>query len=282
MGFDPGESRDEGGRWTSGGGAGKTARAKLAERAKDVAKAGTVAGSTAGPARGADLTHSPAFLDSLADVGNSDTEELLRRAQHAQGFGATPAVGSRAEVDKAVAGGAVELWRGIDGVTPEEAAQRAEQFRTGDLFIGQGTYGPGTYTTPDKSLATRFATDMGMSGQVLRMALRPDAKVITRDELYQHMLRDNTERTAALLDIRQRMRELPDGDEAGFDALSKESRALSGQSGQVEKLQLQPGVYAAAAGYDAVRIDRPNHEGGTTTEMLLLNRTAVLVEKARR
>lgn len=51
MGFDPSEARDEAGRWSTGGAgsrAGKAAGAKLAQRAKDVARTGTVAGSTAG------------------------------------------------------------------------------------------------------------------------------------------------------------------------------------------------------------------------------------------
>jgi hypothetical protein len=78
-GFNPGEARDERGQWSSGGGA---RGAKLAERAKDVAQRGTVAGSTAGGYSPGGWSRSDSVPDRQAKVDR--LAERLAQARAAE------------------------------------------------------------------------------------------------------------------------------------------------------------------------------------------------------
>ncbi|MBA2447968.1 MAG: hypothetical protein H0V51_08085, partial [Chloroflexi bacterium] len=63
-------------------------------------------------------------------------------------------------------------------------AQYAEQFRSGDLFIGRGTFGSGIYTAAGPSgldHARAFVADEG--GVVLRMTIKRGARVADFDYL---------------------------------------------------------------------------------------------------
>lgn len=97
-----------------------------------------------------------------------------------QGFHGKPEVATAAELDAAIAGGAIEMHRHLNDGTDSQgnrrtAAEFAEQFRSGSMFAGTGMYGNGTYT---------FAASGEGRGSDLRMALRPDAKLAHVDAIF--------------------------------------------------------------------------------------------------
>lgn len=115
-------------------------------------------------------------LNGGLDTHPHDT--YLKAILHDQGFDGKPEVVPSAELDKYVAQGETEVWRGLNGGmfnAPISIAQkRAEQFKTGKLFVGRGVYGNGTYAG-EKGTALDFAMN---DGTLLRMTIRKDAKVV--------------------------------------------------------------------------------------------------------
>lgn len=119
--------------------------------------------------------------DGLADreirtnvLGQAD--EIQMELATLNGFHGPPALGDRAAVDAVVADGGTELFRGIG------TAAHAEQFLTGEYRTAPGSYGAGIYTTTDDTVSSDYA-GKGNSGVALRMALHPDARVISYKDL---------------------------------------------------------------------------------------------------
>ncbi len=188
-------------------------------------------------------------------------DHALKPILNAQGFDGLPQVASREEVDQAVAAGWTPLWRGV-GVGNQEGDKYAEQFRTGDLWVGLGAYGNGTYAMPD----WRKTDANGYGSTVIRMVLHPDAKVISREELHRLMDEDG---------IHNRVR-VYKGTEAGEDA--PRFRVMADE-----------GRYAALRGYDAIMVSylddlvpEPHHRNhpGMVPEWVILNRTALMVQES--
>jgi hypothetical protein len=70
----------------------------------------------------------------------------LKRVLDEQGFNGRPQVLSAVEYKKAVDSGAIPLFRGVAGDTPEQVNQFVAQLLTGDKpYIGRGMFGDGTY-----------------------------------------------------------------------------------------------------------------------------------------
>jgi HK97 family phage portal protein len=180
---------------------------------------------------------------ALADIDQPDDHDaILARILSSQDFDALPTVLSAAAF-AALSDDHVEVYRGIAG---SQAEQWAREFRTGRLFTGLGTYGNGTYTTTDESAAEGYAAGRGWRGAdedgvVMRMALRPDARVISLSDL----------------------REIAAADERL-------------QSGDFGKAFGDPGRLAAALGYDAL-VMTPD-PGESERYYVVLNRGALVVE----
>src|SRR5678816_110446 len=179
-----------------------------------------------------------------------------------QGFNGPPTVVSREEFDRAVGAGEVrESFRGVYGPPghPELAAHYAEQFRSGDHYPGTGIYGNGTYVSMHRENAAH--------GEVLRVGLRRDAKVISHDELvaqmHAHSAADaaKTGRIGRIADLDHRMMSeamhVPDDDTAGRVAVYAKYNTLKDHAASVEyRVSSDAGRFAALRGYDA--IDVPN------------------------
>lgn len=158
-----------------------------------------------------------------------------------QGFTGLPTVVTDSEMDALVEGGSRELFRGVTEL------KYADQFRTGEFYAGQGTYGSGTYVAYDAAPlgsetiypGLRVASGYAESGTIMRMTLRPEAKVITWED-------------AAKGAIAER--------KAGSDAWKVYASDV--------------GRWAAAQGFDV--IEGGDHARGT---MVILNRTAVRVSE---
>lgn len=113
-----------------------------------------------------------------------------------QRFDGPPTLVSREELDQIVAAGGVELFRGVSDPRFVAGSNRARTFPAPD------NTGEGTYATPDVGMALRYADHR--SETLLRMALKPDAKVVDYLDLYH-------EQQAELRSISEKMEELRRG-----------------------------------------------------------------------
>ena len=159
-------------------------------------------------------------------------DPMLEYIADRQGFSGLPEVLSREMFEARLAsGGYRETYRGVTSQT------FVEEFKTGQYFGGQGVKGGGTYTSD--SIETALSYAQGEESQVIRMALKPDARVITRRQA-EDLAADAIEGV----------------DEVLAQAIDDEGR------------------WAAAAGYDAMEYVKPSGE----TWLIVLNRTALIVE----
>lgn len=178
-----------------------------------------------------------------------------------QGFDSPPRVATAAEVDAAVAKGWTETWRGVRGTA---AAGINDAFRTGDYQPGVGLFGKGFYFSADRRVGEayrgaelKFDRDYeivgysgGDQGGLLRAAVSPDASLVTFDELASQM---KTER----------------GRHGSLTAAQ-------------ERLLADPGAFAAARGYDVIRVEgRADgvHMDNYPDQYVVLNRSALMVQR---
>lgn len=161
-----------------------------------------------------------AGLRTLLKASLGETEDqVLKAILKEQGFDGLPQAVNRAGLDAAVSEGWTPIYRGLQGgfdVGAEaQAAKYAADFKEGDLFVGKGLIGNGTYVATDRALAFSYA---GERGVVLEMAMRPGAKIIEEHDLYEMWV---------------------------------ENRALT-FTPDFESVTTDPGRYAAMLGYDAI------------------------------
>ncbi len=103
----------------------------------------------------------------------------------AQGFDAKPTAVSREQADAIIAQGGVRIFRGIPD--PEFATM----LRSGDYYAGRGVHGSGLYFALAPGKSTSYLGERNEIGAPLHplpeimteMILRPDAKIISGDEL---------------------------------------------------------------------------------------------------
>lgn len=236
-------------------------------------------------------------LDQLASTVNTDTAGFEARTAQAksspidlhlqqvgteQGFDATPRVGTREELDAAVADGWTETWRGVmsneSGIT---AAQINEQLRTGTYEPGRGYYGNGYYVGERRLTAENFRGSEPRTNQpagggddfelsdlepvddpdsLLRIAIDPAAKT------------------------------------ADFDDLVAEQKAwMAGQpaGSPAAKVFADVGRFAAARGVDVISVSGDHPDGGYypgwedawdelagAVQYVVLNRSVMLVQRS--
>jgi SPP1 gp7 family putative phage head morphogenesis protein len=163
---------------------------------------------------------------------NDPMLELIARRQ---GFDGLPEVVSRETFEARIAeAGHREVFRGIKG---DQSTRFISDFKSGEYFGGQGLKGSGTYTSTSRDTALSFAD--GDETNVIRMALKPNSRVITFREA-----------------------------EDQVDAIVKNADDLT------RRIYEDEGRWAASAGYDAIEVQR----SGGETWLVVLNRTALLVE----
>lgn len=101
-----------------------------------------------------------------------------------QGFDGRPHVANKDQLDRFIAQGEIELFRGVRG-GPNGPGEYADQFRDGELFPGLGIFGNGTYTARDVNKARGYADP---DGAVMRMSLKRGARVVDYIELQREMI----------------------------------------------------------------------------------------------
>lgn len=216
------------------------------------------------------------------DLGDLVLADLTQR----QGWDAPGNVGSAAELDTAIAGGGIEVWRGSRGLVKQPMIYDPEHFgddehlipqegweahsvahhlaalRTGKMFFGFGMYGNGIYTSVDREVAESYGepiyeepydpqrgyVSVGTHEvSIQRMVIKPDARIVDYDDL-----------------VRQ-------------GGLISQVRPLLKKA-----VRADASYVAALLGYDLIRIrgqhDR-DHKPKYADQYVILNRTAVLFEE---
>lgn len=245
------------------------------------------------PAKGNLLSN--AFIDEVADVLDkfkdngayivNFRQKFLQDIFHRQGFDGLPSKVSREEMDKLtdpINGEMVEIWRGVQDyyrgdngkrITAEKAATH---YQDGPLFIGQGVYGSGTYTSNLRSTADGY----GHGGAVIRMGWQTKAKTFD--------VRKNHWKIPEWESFKERI--ISEG-EAAFNkynfaraSYGKDDPRTAGPRAAYQRAETRrkaanwiendPTVVLAAAGYDGIYVG----QGGVEYYMVVLNRTATTVQ----
>ena len=120
-------------------------------------------------------------LDGTTDLTEKyDPEKgdaFLFDLQHELGADGKPDIVSKEELDKHIANGEPELFRGVS------QKQFGDQFKKGDLYAGSGCYGNGTYTATGKNAKQYAKKYAGAKGTVMRMSLKKGAKIKTYSQV---------------------------------------------------------------------------------------------------
>lgn len=150
-----------------------------------------------------DRTDSGLRLDPvLGDTATSAVADL-------QGFNGFPLVVDDAGLTALIDQGWTEVWRGIAAETESQFVDFAAMLTSAETpYFGPGLYGNGTYVTDGRSIAEMFAsgeaTGLGGAkdvlrgaGDVVRIALSPEARVISSEQITA-LVEAETTRIAAL------------------------------------------------------------------------------------
>ncbi len=160
--------------------------------------------------------------------------------------------------------GQTVFYRGVAGGFGTSSQEMVEQFAHGDCFVGTGNFSGGTYASNFKTTAQMHAgitTGVGIDGQVVAFALRPEAKILSIDDAFA---------------FAKEMQELsPDDGSWNFD------------NDQFKNFTFSTSRVAALLGYDAVEVRRKEEQGFDVilpeeTYLVLLNRTAAVVVDPRK
>lgn len=188
----------------------------------------------------------------------SAADGVLAELARVQGFDRLPVLGGPADVDAVVAARGQELFRGVNN------PRYAEEFKTGPYFAGQletSSFGAGTYASTDREVALGYANDRPEG--VIRMALRPGARVTDIDSL-------STEMAEVDRELGSELRLLE-----GVERSPEQNLRRDEVNGQRDLILSDMGRYATARGYDAYHLGL---DSGDPT-WVLLNRSALTVER---
>lgn len=204
--------------------------------------------SGAGPALSAHEHAVATSLHSSTHLGPNG-DQLAHGIAQQQGFAGRPATVSKSEMDDLVAEGHTEMFRGIHDSPSGSPAELSERIRSGESYHGPGRQGAGIHSSSSRDIAETYthANDgtTATSGEVTRMALHKDAKVVDH-----HQLVD---------EHREFMSEVTPG-------------------GASESVYSDVGRYATARGYDASRDVSHSGDAKDAWDFTVYNRTALYVE----
>lgn len=186
----------------------------------------------------------------------------LKKVLDEQGFNGKPRVVSAEEYKKALDSGALPLHRGVAGDTAEQVDQFVGQLLTGDTpYIGRGLFGDGTYFTDTPSTALKFAKEDRVGnpipfGKTVEAALDPRAKIGYLEDIQDEFM--------------------------GSVKMSEAQKQF--YYSYPQDFYEDASMWAAANGYDAIRIKNPvvnwaTREKIPDTYTIVLNRTALIIKE---
>jgi hypothetical protein len=201
------------------------------------------------------------------DLGQpfSPLDRKLGAIAQRQGFDAPAQNVDSATLDAAVASGWVEIWRGTNDSPAASGETQLERLRRGDWELSRGIYGNGVYTSERRETADEFAAHRA-GGRVVRMGLDPQAKLVDLDDL-------RKEHRAWM----KSQRKLTENERMMF---------TSDPEADLIKIMEDPGRFAAARGYDAIRI--VGKDDGAykyprgqkrATQYAVLNRSVLMIQE---
>ncbi|MFR9773764.1 hypothetical protein [Nocardia sp. SC052] len=193
-------------------------------------------------------------------LGSYPTFEEIQRLQ---GFDGPVTVATQHEVDAAVAAGGQELFRGF------EEDRHLGAFIAGPVRPGGGPTGSGTYASPLEEVAlhytdpTRTQDLATRHARLLRMALRPDAKITTLRAL-------ESERTRTLTQVAHELRSVRNAANPTHEEMARYYALLD------KELALADiGHYGVVRGWDAI----DGSDTFSNREWVVLNPTALLIQR---
>lgn len=200
--------------------------------------------------------------------GSGIGDSTLSALYDARGYHAKPQVATKEEMDRLVAEGHLEMYRGIAAPRSDEYA---EQLRTGDThYPGFGIFGNGTYTAYGKSALIEAADySYGDSGTVVRMALGKDAKVASFQKLIVEQADELDRRSASLA---QRLKSAKAKGEAGLREVKAVQAEIVAEAANRAILE-DVGRYAVYRGYDAI-----DCQDAGVKYMVVLNRGKLIIQ----
>jgi hypothetical protein len=256
--YDEDQPRDERGRFGSGGGGSSTEpSASSVGNAKDLTKDTLAMGSEKD--KELDAIKGKYDYKEQFEKGIKEEDKAMHEIAEMQGFTGTP---TRAEdwdefnamQQPTITGGPFNgepmlpdgsrLSRGFaDGVDAEGNAITAQfaksEFINGEYYAGKGSFGSGTYTTPNMQFATQYAQDKN-TDNVVQFKMDPESKI------------------------------------GSYSSILDEMYNLSDE-GKLPYSLNNAGRYAAARGFDAIAIDDDLPSTSQVMQILVLNRSAVVL-----
>ena len=218
--------------------------------------------------------YDPDYLSQMSVHGDLVLQDMAEEV----GFHRKPTLLSKEEMDAYIQQGNRELLRGIAG-REGKAEAYVEQFKTGEYFAGKGVYGNGIYTAYGEDgmeVAKQFAD--GVEKNVLRMALKKDAKIISYDALIEMQKSEFTALQEEERALRRKARREADriydetGDDDKVEMFLKEAAKEWEEMERYRQVLADLGRYALYKGYDAIDIP-------SSRFMVVLNRGKVFVQK---
>ncbi|MEU7632107.1 hypothetical protein AB0C34_19295 [Nocardia sp. NPDC049220] len=193
-------------------------------------------------------------------LGNNPRFEDIQRLQ---GFNGPHTITTAHEVDAVVTERRPALFRGF------EEDRYLEAFVAGPVRPGGGPTGSGTYATPLEHVALRYTDpthkqDLATrQARVLRMALRPEAKITTLRTL-------ESERSRTLAQVARELRALRDIAHPTIEETARRNALMD------KELTLADiGQYGALRGWDAI----DGSDTFSNKEWNILNPTALLIQR---
>ena len=180
----------------------------------------------------------------------------LKNLLQTQGFNGKPRVVSAEEFETYLKQKSVPIYRGVSAANAEKVDEFVDQLMFGDSpFVGKGYYADGTYFANNKEIAEGYATHNAKGeivpfGKVTEAVLDPNAKVISLEEITKMRTKYN------------------------------EEHGYFSELGYAEDFA-SIDAFAAANGYDAIKITNPNIVGKITEAdyYVVLNRTALIMKE---
>jgi hypothetical protein len=207
----------------------------------------------------------------ITDDPDPDSPEALytKAVIQEQGFDGPPHLLSRRELDRHVAAGEVELFRGVT------EARFADQLRSGEFFVGRGWFADGMYAAPAPhglGIARQYAR--AVDGTAIRMSLKGGTRVLSNEKIeeraaseLEHAIRRlRYERNRAMQAARQQPEE---------SAVRSVERDYERRIDAARSLYDDYSRCAAYLGFDAIHVvSSPDVD-----YYVILNRTAIRVQQ---
>lgn len=215
-------------------------------------------------------------LEMLAQEGAKGNEVLAAIATR-QGFTGTPKTVTAEEFQQTVSGGARHLMRGVKPKFGKTAGQIQDEFRNGGVFYGGGRFGSGIYFSNQSFIADTYA-DRNDPKALAQFALPKTANTVFYDDLLREMALAETPGQKAMTEIqRQLLKDLENAQDSRDlrDAWSEFDYQQRITGTPRDRLLADPGIFAAAKGYDAIVI--PLGEG--MIEAVVLNRGKLIARQ---